>query len=218
MASTLTMLPSLRQFVGGWVKTATPALRHARIVTVAGVARSSGFQFRSGRRGLGGSPYHDAGFAVDRLAQTPLDRTNVDGLRHWEVAADAIVVALASKGYFSVDELRRAIENLPGPLYERYGYYGRWSAAACAILVSKNKLSVAALADALWGSDVQVKIKTWAPGDAVRVLREDLRTRWATPHLRVPGYIFGCEGVRGPSIFAKDFKKLASTLYLCHQS
>ena len=43
-------------------------------------------------------------------------------LAHWEVAADSIVVALAGKGYFSVDELRRNIENLPGPLYERYMY------------------------------------------------------------------------------------------------
>lgn len=75
----------------------------------------------------------------------------------------------------------------------RYGYYGRWAAAASAVLVAKGAVPVASLAEALWGEDSRPAERTWQPGDMVRVLDEDTRTRWATPHLRVPGYIFGVE-------------------------
>lgn len=169
--------------------------RLASVGTGAAYRSLLGMKFLATDTGTTAPPaqrWHDAGFSLEGLGPMPEEKQ----LAHWEISCDAMVTTLAGKGYFSVDEMRRAIESLPPPLYEKYGYYGRWAAAISSILVQKQIVPVSSLAAALWDDDVvSAPVKRWNVGDTVLVHPEDLRTRWTTPHLRVPGYIFGKEGV-----------------------
>jgi hypothetical protein len=62
----------------------------------------------------------------------------------WEKRVDAIRSLLSDdkRQLLSVDELRRAIEDLGADAYDRYNYYERWMAAVSNILLQKNVLSV----------------------------------------------------------------------------
>lgn len=62
----------------------------------------------------------------------------------WEKRVDATMVLLsdAERKLLTVDELRRAIEDLGADAYNRYSYYERWMAAMTNILLQKDVLSV----------------------------------------------------------------------------
>ncbi len=47
----------------------------------------------------------------------------------WEKRVDALMVLCSSKGYFTVDGLRRAIEDMGEEAFETMSYYERWVAA-----------------------------------------------------------------------------------------
>lgn len=47
----------------------------------------------------------------------------------WEKRVDALQVLMSQKGYFTVDGLRRALEDMGEDAYEKYSYYERWIAA-----------------------------------------------------------------------------------------
>ncbi len=62
----------------------------------------------------------------------------------WEKRVDAVRSLLSDekRNLLSVDELRRAIEDLGADAYDRYNYYERWMAAMANILLQKNVISV----------------------------------------------------------------------------
>jgi hypothetical protein len=47
----------------------------------------------------------------------------------WEKRVDALVILCQSKGLFTVDGLRRALEDMGPEAFEMLGYYERWVAA-----------------------------------------------------------------------------------------
>lgn len=77
-----------------------------------------------------------------------LDDGPVDIKEHaaepWEKRVDAIRSLLSDekRNMLSVDELRRAIEDLGAEAYDRYNYYERWMAAMTNILLEKKILGV----------------------------------------------------------------------------
>ena len=62
----------------------------------------------------------------------------------WEKRVDAIRSRLSDeqRNLLSVDELRRAIEDLGAEAYDRYNYYERWISAMTNILLEKKVLGV----------------------------------------------------------------------------
>lgn len=44
----------------------------------------------------------------------------------WEKRVDALMVIASSKGYFTVDGLRRVLEDMPKEAFETQSYYERW--------------------------------------------------------------------------------------------
>ncbi|MEM7076632.1 MAG: ScnB-like protein [Pseudomonadota bacterium] len=47
----------------------------------------------------------------------------------WEKRVDALMVLCSSMGFFTVDGLRRALEDMGEDAFEKYSYYERWIAA-----------------------------------------------------------------------------------------
>ncbi|WP_102110385.1 SH3-like domain-containing protein [Oceaniglobus roseus] len=47
----------------------------------------------------------------------------------WEKRVDALMVLMTSKGHFSVDGLRRVLEDMGPRAFETMSYYERWMAA-----------------------------------------------------------------------------------------
>ncbi len=114
----------------------------------------------------------------------------------WEVRVHAVQRVLGRKGLLSAHELRANIEALDEQRYARLGYYEKWALSLRAHLVARGVLTDAEIDRFLGPPPKPVdEEKRFAVGDAVRVRREDvIATRWRRPHLRVPGYLFGCVG------------------------
>ena len=68
----------------------------------------------------------------------------VDAAEHdyalWEKRVDALMTALTNKGLFTVDGLRRALEDMGPDAFENMSYYERWVAA-----VAQNMLEAGAI-------------------------------------------------------------------------
>ena len=47
----------------------------------------------------------------------------------WEKRVDALMVLCSSTGHFTVDGLRRALEDMGEDAFEKHSYYERWIAA-----------------------------------------------------------------------------------------
>ena len=56
---------------------------------------------------------------------------------------DAMQYTLRDRGYWSVDEVRRAIESLPNRDYLSFAYYQKWLAALRLLVIEKGLLSEA---------------------------------------------------------------------------
>jgi hypothetical protein len=82
--------------------------------------------------------YHDLGGRTAGM----IDRTE-RSLEPWEKHVDAIVQLLSApeRGIISVDELRRALEELGANEYDQLSYYERWIAAVRKLLVEKGVLT-----------------------------------------------------------------------------
>ena len=80
---------------------------------------------------------HDRGGQPD---PGPIPRSGHD-LADWERLADGLNIALASKGYYTVDEQRHAMERLGPEKYESLDYYERWAAALEMLVTEKGLLS-----------------------------------------------------------------------------
>ena len=70
----------------------------------------------------------------------PIERTEHE-LADWERRVDALHMVLGEKGVRTVDEMRRAIENLEPRLYESLSYYERWTAALESLMIEKGILT-----------------------------------------------------------------------------
>jgi len=60
----------------------------------------------------------------------------------WEKRVDAFMVLLSRKGLMTVDELRKNIEKLPPDAYDRMGYYDRWMASICNVLIERGAITI----------------------------------------------------------------------------
>ena len=76
---------------------------------------------------------HDMG----GLPAGPIDRDE-HPLEPWEKQVDAIVRLLVGNGTITLDELRRAIEDLGEAAYDRLSYFERWIAAVANLLLEKR--------------------------------------------------------------------------------
>jgi hypothetical protein len=83
---------------------------------------------------------HDLG-GVEPLASAPIDRRE-HALTQFDENVDALMYLLShpARRIIIVDELRRAIESLPGEDYARLGYYEKWLLAMRDLLVGKGVL------------------------------------------------------------------------------
>ncbi len=59
-------------------------------------------------------------------------------LADWERRVDAMHNVLGEKGLRRTDEMRRAIESLAPPVYEKLGYYERWTEALLTLSLEKG--------------------------------------------------------------------------------
>ena len=150
-----------------------------------------------GLRSPGYSGAHDVG-GVASLLQEAVD-TEERRYSHWERQMHAVLLILVGKGMMTVDEMRRGIEQLHPEHYKAFGYYEKWAAATAQILIERGKISDSELDAAMFGSDLEDDAvedeQRFVKGDSVRVREEHLLCRHRKPHLRTPGYLFGCDGV-----------------------
>jgi|SRR6056297_366151 len=64
----------------------------------------------------------------------------------WEKRVDALMVLCGHKGLFTVDGLRRALEDMGEEAFEKMSYYERWIAAVNQNLIEAGAYSIEDLA------------------------------------------------------------------------
>ncbi|MFV0473231.1 MAG: ScnB-like protein [Pikeienuella sp.] len=69
-----------------------------------------------------GRRWHDMG---GEPPAGPVDRETHD-YALWEKRVDALMVLMTSRGLFTVDGLRRVLEDMPKESFETQSYYERW--------------------------------------------------------------------------------------------
>lgn len=72
-----------------------------------------------------GRRWHDMGGQLEALKSAAIDAETHD-YALWEKRVDALMVLMSSKGYFTVDGLRRVLEDMGPEAYETQTYYERW--------------------------------------------------------------------------------------------
>jgi Nitrile hydratase beta subunit len=91
------------------------------------------------RSDLDGRAIHDIG----GLDFGPVDREEHDPTL-WEKRVDAMMIVLyAKKGLFTVDAMRRVIEDYGQQTYDQIGYYDKWVRAMRNLMVEQEILTVA---------------------------------------------------------------------------
>lgn len=98
-----------------------------------------------------------------------------------------------SKKVFNTHQLRLAIESIPAPSYERFGYYGRWASSCWQNCLKSGVLQEADVVRYL-GQPISDEEIRFSVGQKVRVRLEASHVRFRRPHLRTPGYLFGAVG------------------------
>lgn len=114
-----------------------------------------GDDFETGRR------WHDMGGDMRALRDPTIDRAGHE-LSLWEQRVDALVMVATAKGVFTVDGLRRALEDLGPQAFEDLSYYERWAQALAQNLVEAGVIAPSEL-DARM-AEVQARGATY--GDA----------------------------------------------------
>jgi len=71
----------------------------------------------------------------------PVGRGEHD-LQLWEKRVDALMVLASGKGLFTVDGLRRALEEMGPDAFETMSYYERWIAAVARNLIDAGAFTV----------------------------------------------------------------------------
>ncbi|MCO4848316.1 MAG: nitrile hydratase subunit beta [Yoonia sp.] len=59
----------------------------------------------------------------------------------WEKRVDALMILCSAKGHFTVDGLRRVLEDMPPSSFEELSYYERWIASISQNLVEAGVLT-----------------------------------------------------------------------------
>lgn len=80
----------------------------------------------------------------------------------WEKRVDALRQIASEKGYFTVDGLRRALEDMGEEAFETMTYYERWMAATTQNLVAEGVITV----DELNARMTEVKARGATYGEA----------------------------------------------------
>jgi len=80
----------------------------------------------------------------------------------WEKRVDALVLIAQARGVFTVDGLRRALEDMGPRAFEEMSYYERWVAALAQNLIESGEISV----DALDSRMAEVAARGASYGDA----------------------------------------------------
>ncbi len=77
----------------------------------------------------------------------------------WEKRVDALMILCSGKGFFTVDGLRRALEDMGESAFEDMSYYERWIAAVNQNLVEQGAYSLGELGDKI--ASVQARGDTY---------------------------------------------------------
>lgn len=88
------------------------------------------------REGADGRQVHDVG----GLDFGPIDRSDRE-LTFYEKRVDALMILMAEYQAFSIDAMRRTIEDYSQQEYDGTGYYDRWVKALCNLLIEQEVLS-----------------------------------------------------------------------------
>jgi hypothetical protein len=101
-----------------------------------------------------GRRWHDMG----GTSAGPVPRDDHD-FALWEKRVDALMVIASSKGHFTVDGLRRVLEDMGETAFETMSYYERWIAAVNQNLIEAGIYTTAELAAKM--SDVAARGPTY---------------------------------------------------------
>ena len=104
-----------------------------------------------------GKRWHDMG--GDAAGPVPSDEHDA---ALWEKRVDALLVLCSTKGLFTVDGLRRAIEDLGPDVFENTTYYERWIASVNQNLIEAGTYTLGELGERM----AQVKARGATYGDA----------------------------------------------------
>lgn len=77
----------------------------------------------------------------------------------WEKRVDALMILCSGKGYFTVDGLRRALEDMGEAAFEDMSYYERWIAAINQNLIEKGAYTLEELGAKM--AEVQARGETY---------------------------------------------------------
>lgn len=88
-----------------------------------------------------GRRWHDMG----GIAAGPIP-TDQHDFSLWEKRVDALMIIASSKGHFSVDGLRRVLEDMGEDAFETMTYYERWIASVNQNLIEAGVYTTAELA------------------------------------------------------------------------
>jgi len=80
----------------------------------------------------------------------------------WEKRVDALMILCSTKGYFTVDGLRRALEDMGEQAFETMSYYERWIASINQNLIESGVYTIEELGTKM--AQVQARGETY--GDA----------------------------------------------------
>ena len=83
----------------------------------------------------------------------------------WEKRVDALMILGSAAGYFTVDGLRRVLEDMGEEAFETMSYYERWIAAINQNLIESGAYTTAELAEKM----AQVTARGDTYGDAARM-------------------------------------------------
>eukprot|EP00798_Chlamydomonas_sp_ICE-L_P030467 gene30467-35478_t len=131
---------------------------------------------------------HDVGGEDD---SEPIDRAEKK-YSLWEKEIHVLLGTLVKKRLLSMDEQRRAAEQLPD--VDTLSYYEKWGHAMASICLERGIISAADL-DAALGSVPSDNTTRFFAGGLVRVRSEGTAIRWRKPHLRTPGYLHALVGM-----------------------
>lgn len=136
---------------------------------------------------LAAGGYHDLGGQSD---STPLV-FSAPPYEHWELQVSGMVSLLVRTGRLTIYELRRGIEGLPPAVAASATYYEKWTLSTITMLLERGIISTAEWDEAIGRPLAAPPLSV---GDHVVVRSEDAANRFRKPHIRTPGYIFGCAG------------------------
>lgn len=89
-----------------------------------------------------GRRWHDMGGAMELLGEQGAIDLDQHDFALWEKRVDALLVLASARGYFTVDGLRRVLEDMGPEAFERFSYYERWVQAVAQNLVEAGVVTL----------------------------------------------------------------------------